>query len=116
MSRRRYADYLRGTGEGTDPPKPTAQGSQPSRAWLERDDDEPASEGAWRMTVEHRMQHATNHAGSFADLVSLAAESGVTEYYVWSSEANDFILCSREPPPTNAMRPRPLNQEPGKGC
>ena len=48
------------------------------------------------MTVEHRMQYATNHQGGFADLVRTAAQAGVTEYYVWSSQERDFVLCTED--------------------
>ncbi|HEX3199191.1 MAG TPA: hypothetical protein VHR39_16705 [Propionibacteriaceae bacterium] len=98
MSRRRSAHYLRDAGDV--PPgsqKPTAQGPQLSRAWLERTDEcDAAAQGAWRMTIEHEMQYATNHVGDFGELVSLAAQGAVTEYYVWSSEVNDFVLCSKD--------------------
>jgi hypothetical protein len=48
------------------------------------------------MTIEHEMQYATDHVGDFGDLVSLAAQSAVTEFYVWSSEVNDFVLSSQD--------------------
>jgi hypothetical protein len=97
MAERRYADYLRGDGDlPGDPPKPTTQGPQPSRAWLERADEDGEPTGVWGMTVEHQMRYATNHSGSLAELVGIAGQSVVTDYYVWSSEARDFVLCSED--------------------
>jgi hypothetical protein len=34
------------------------------------------------MTIEHGMQFATKHAGSFADLVRVATQNDVTQYFV----------------------------------
>jgi hypothetical protein len=77
------------------------EGTLLSRAWFER--AENTSHGAWRMTVEHQMRYPTNHHADFRDLLTIAKEAGVTEFYVWSAEDADFRLSSVEaviePPP-----------------
>ena len=95
MVKHRYADYV---SDDEDPPghdtKPVPQEPLPSRAWFER--AEPISQGSWTMTVEHEMRFATNHQGEFRDLVIVAEQAGVTEYYVWSAEQADFIPHTSE--------------------
>jgi hypothetical protein len=95
MAKRRYADFL-GDGEESPPGdlKPRADGPRPSRAWFEHAED--PSLGAWRVTVEHEQRFATNHQGTFHDLVQLARQAGVTEYYVWSPKDADFTLFSEQ--------------------
>jgi hypothetical protein len=95
MGKRRYADYL---GDDEESPssdlKPPADGPLPSRAWFERAED--PSRGAWGVTVEHEQRFATNHQGEFEDLVRLARQTGVTEYYVWTPQDADFTLFTAE--------------------
>lgn len=102
MMKRRYADYIPdGERPSREDIKPSAERPLPSRAWFER--AENTSHGSWGMTVEHQMQYATNHQGEFRDLVTIAKEAGVTEFYVWSAEDADFRLYSGEAviePPT----------------
>lgn len=84
MMKRRYADYLPDDeGPSREDIKPPSEGPLPSRAWFER--AETSSHGSWGMTVEHEMRYATNHQGEFWDLVTIAKDAGVTEFYVWSA-------------------------------
>lgn len=95
MFERRYA---RGLGDDEDSRssdlKPRAHGSLPSRAWFEA--AEGPSSGAWTVTVEHEQGFATNHQGTFHELVQLARRGGVSQFYVWSVEDADFTLFTAE--------------------
>ena len=42
------------------------------------------------------MRFATNHQGEFRDLVNVAKQAGVTQYYVWSAEDAEFLLSTYE--------------------
>jgi hypothetical protein len=48
------------------------------------------------MMVEHHIEYATNHQGPFADVVRMAEQDGVTEYYAWSSQKRDFVLYTAD--------------------
>ena len=93
MVKRRYADYPsdRSTSQTSDL-KPRPVDPLPSRAWFGRAQDPWL--GAWGMTVEHEQRYATNHQGTFVDLVQISRQAGVTEYRVWSPQDADFILCT----------------------
>jgi hypothetical protein len=109
---RKYADYLRGAERWLNPaPAPDDSGGGLARAWLHRSDEDevdpignlPVADVGelWTMTLE---QHggATNHSGSYEDLVALAVAEGIDEFHVWSSARREFAVF-------NARSVRPLD-------
>ena len=95
---RKYRFYLRGGDSNHPEPDPGRRAAvNPARAWLQRHEEDEFSDAsssafeadAWGMTLE-KDGGATNHKGSFDDLVALALRAGIDEFRVWSTALNDF--------------------------
>jgi hypothetical protein len=112
MTERRHGHYLP-RGPVPEDTEPEHAAAHLSRAWLQ-----PAEGGdqPWGMTMEQGTGPAMNHDGQFDDLIAMAREAGIEDYYVWSPTRENWVQFTeqtvrREPCPYAHMARSSRNRD-----